>query len=139
MGDKKSFELLLVNPAVKRGHGAMKHEVGKLSSAPVALPYLASLAPPDIRVSIVDESVDEIDFDIRVDLVGMSVLTMTAPRAYEISALYRERGTPVVLGGIHPTVVPGEASRHADAIVVGEAEGVWQQPFDVSPFSWTGD
>lgn len=127
MSDKKNVELLLVNPAVNRGHGAMKHEVGKLSSAPMALPYLASLVPPDIRVSIVDENVDEIDFDKQVDLVGISVLTMTAPRAYEISALYRKRGTPVVLGGIHPTVVPEEASRHADAIVVGEAEGVWQQ------------
>jgi radical SAM superfamily enzyme YgiQ (UPF0313 family) len=127
MGDQESLELLLVYPAMKRGHGAMKHEVGKLSAAPVALPYLASLVPPEFRVSIVDENVDEIDFDKQVDLVGMSVLTMTAPRAYEISALYRERGTPVVLGGIHPTVVPEEASRHADAIVMGEAEGVWQQ------------
>jgi radical SAM superfamily enzyme YgiQ (UPF0313 family) len=127
MGNKRGVELLLVNPALKRGHGAMKHEVGKLSSAPLALPYLASLVPPDIRVSIVDENVDEIDFDKPVDLVGVSVLTMTAPRAYEISAVYRERGTPVVLGGVHPTVLPEEVSKHADAIVVGEAEEVWQQ------------
>jgi radical SAM superfamily enzyme YgiQ (UPF0313 family) len=127
MGKEQGVELLLVNPAVKRGHGAMKHEVGRLSSAPVALPYLASLVPADIHVSIVDENVNEIDLDKQVDLVGISVLTMTAPRAYEIAALYREQGTPVVLGGIHPTVMPEEASKHADAIVVGEAEGVWQR------------
>ena len=105
----------------------MKHEIGKLSSAPLALPYLASFVPPNINVSIVDENVDEIDFKKQVDLVGISVLTMTAPRAYQISELYRKRGTPVVLGGIHPTVLPEEASKHADAIVVGEAEGVWQK------------
>jgi radical SAM superfamily enzyme YgiQ (UPF0313 family) len=127
MGDKKGFELLLVNPALKRGHGAMKHEVGRLSSAPLALPYIASLVPWDVHVSIVDENVDDIDFDKRVDLVGISVLTMTAPRAYQIAKRYRERGTPVVLGGVHPTVLPEEASQHADALVVGEAEGVWQE------------
>jgi len=87
MGDKTGFELLLVYPAMKRGHGAMEHEVGKLSSAPVALPYLASFVPPEFHVSIVDENADEIGFDKRVDLVGISVLTMTAPRAYEISDL----------------------------------------------------
>lgn len=105
----------------------MKHEIGKLSCAPLALPYVASLVPPDINVSIVDENVDEIDFEKQVDLVGISVLTTTAPRAYQISRLYRKRGTPVVLGGVHPTVLPEEASKHADAIVVGEAEGVWQK------------
>ena len=127
MDNKNGMDLMLVYPAVKRGHGSMKHEVGKLSSAPLALPYVASLVPPNIHVSIVDENVDEIDFDRPVDLVGISALTMTAPRAYEISALFRERGTPVVLGGTHPTVMPEEASQHADAIVVGEAEGVWPQ------------
>ena len=125
MTGKRNMDLLLVMPAVKRGHGAMKHEVGKLSSAPLSLPYVAGLAPPDINVSIVDENVEEIDFHRQVDLVGISVLTMVAPRAYEISAAYRKRGIPVVMGGIHPTVLPDEASRHADAIVVGEAEGVW--------------
>lgn len=127
MRNEKSIDLLLIMPAAKRGHGAMKHEIGKLSCAPLALPYVASLVPPDINVSIVDENVDEIDFEKQVDLVGISVLTTTAPRAYQISRLYRKRGTPVVLGGVHPTVLPEEASKHADAIVVGEAEGVWQK------------
>ncbi len=128
MANKKGIDLLLVNPGVKRGHGAMKHEVGKLSAAPLTLPYVASLVPPNVNVSIVDENVNQtIDFDQPVDLVGITALTMTAPRAYEVAAQFRERGTPVVLGGIHPTVMPEEASQHADALVVGEAEGIWPQ------------
>jgi radical SAM superfamily enzyme YgiQ (UPF0313 family) len=126
-GENGNTDLLLIMPAVNRGHGAMKHEVGRLSSAPLALPYLASLVPPDFDVTIIDENVQEIDFEQPVDLVGISVLTMTAPRAYEIAAEFRERGTPVVMGGTHPTVMPEEAGRHADALVVGEAEGVWQK------------
>jgi radical SAM superfamily enzyme YgiQ (UPF0313 family) len=127
MSVKSGIDLLLIMPAPRRGHGAMKHEIGRLSAAPMSLPYVAGLVPPDINVSIVDENVDEIDFEKEVDLVGISVLTVAAPRAYQISEKYRKQGTPVVMGGIHPTVLPEEASRHADAIVVGEAEGVWQQ------------
>lgn len=127
MRNKKSIDLLLIMPSAGRGHGAMKHEIGKLSSAPLTLPYLASLVPPDVNVSIVDENVDDIDYEKQVDLVGISTLTMTAPRAYRISERFKERGTPVVLGGTHPTALPEEASRHADAVVVGEAEGIMEK------------
>ncbi len=94
---------------------------------PLNLPYLAALTPPDVEVEIVDESVEEIDFEKNVDMVGITVLTMAATRAYEIARLFRQRGICVVLGGIHPTVLPEETSQHADAIVVGEAEDIWQQ------------
>ena len=59
------------------------------------------------------------------DLVGMSVWTMLAPQAYQLADGYRLRGIPVVLGGVHPSMLPGEALRHADAVVVGEAESVF--------------
>ena len=60
-----------------------------------------------------------------VDLVGITVLTELALRAYHIGDTYRRKGVKVVMGGIHPTVLPDEALEHADAVVVGEAEGVW--------------
>ncbi len=62
-----------------------------------------------------------------VDLVGITVLTELALRAYQIADTYRRKGVKVVMGGIHPTVLPEEALEHADAVVVGEAEGVWPQ------------
>jgi radical SAM superfamily enzyme YgiQ (UPF0313 family) len=60
-------------------------------------------------------------------LVGISAITGTAPRSYELSAELRKRGIPVVLGGVHPTLVPEEAVRHADSTVVGYAEESWPQ------------
>ncbi|UCE04805.1 MAG: B12-binding domain-containing radical SAM protein [bacterium] len=123
----KSIKLLLILPRVEPGHGSVKNEQGKISIAPLSLPYLAGLTPPNVDVSIVDENVDKIDFEKEVDLVGISVLTMAAPRAYQIAEMYRKRGIAVVLGGTHPTLLPEEASKHADAIVIGEAEGVWQK------------
>jgi radical SAM superfamily enzyme YgiQ (UPF0313 family) len=96
--------------------------------APLTLTTLASLVPPEIPadVRIVDEGIDEIDPDrIDADLVGISAITGTAPRAYDISARLRARGLPVVLGGVHPTLMPDEAARHADSVVVGYAEESW--------------
>jgi radical SAM superfamily enzyme YgiQ (UPF0313 family) len=52
-------------------------------------------------------------------------MTATARRAYQLCGLFRARGSTVILGGIHPTVLPQEAIQHADAVVIGEAEGCW--------------
>jgi radical SAM superfamily enzyme YgiQ (UPF0313 family) len=94
---------------------------------PLTLTTLAALIPPelDAEVSIVDEGIEDLDPHADADIVGISAITGTAPRSYEIARQYRERGVPVVLGGVHPTLMPDEAARHADAIVVGYAEQSW--------------
>jgi radical SAM superfamily enzyme YgiQ (UPF0313 family) len=96
--------------------------------APLTLTTLAALIPPEIpaAVQIIDAGVDDLDPGrIDAELVGISAITGTAHRAYELSALLRSRGIPVVLGGVHPTLVPDEAIQHADSIVVGYAEESW--------------
>ena len=98
-----------------------------LRYAPLTLTTLASLVPADlaIDVSIVDEGIHDIDPHIEADLIGISAITGTAPRAYELAEKFRARGIPVVLGGVHPTLVPDEAALHADSIVIGYAEESW--------------
>ena len=94
----------------------------------LALPILASLSPADVEISFTDDLLTPIDLgkDLKdVDLVGITVLSKTALRAYHIADAYRKKGMPVVLGGIHPTAVPEEAKEHADSVVLGEAEEVW--------------
>ena len=93
----------------------------------VNLPLLAALTPPGHTITIVEEAFAPDDIDQEVDLVGITVLTELALRAYHIGDTYRRKGVKVVMGGIHPTVLPDEALEHADAVVVGEAEGVWPQ------------
>jgi radical SAM superfamily enzyme YgiQ (UPF0313 family) len=90
-----------------------------------ALPTIAGLTPKPHEVAIIDENVSEIDFDVEVDIVGLTAMTQQAPRAYEIARAFRERGVHVALGGIHATVLPDEAVRHVDAVFVGEAENTW--------------
>jgi radical SAM superfamily enzyme YgiQ (UPF0313 family) len=94
----------------------------------LALPILAGLSPTDVEISFTDDLLTPIrlEKDLReVDLVGITVLTKTAVRAYDIADAYRRKGIPVVLGGIHPTAVPEEAKEHANSVVLGEAEEVW--------------
>jgi radical SAM superfamily enzyme YgiQ (UPF0313 family) len=96
--------------------------------APLTLTTLAALVPADIPadLTLIDEGVDDVDLEaIDADLVGITVITGTAPRAYELSARLRARGVTVVLGGVHVTLLPEEASQHADAIVTGYAEESW--------------
>lgn len=93
--------------------------------APLGVMYLAAHTPEGVDVKIIDESVEPIDFTQIPDLVGISTMTATAPRAYDIADMYRSRGAKVVLGGIHASMVPSEALGHADAVVTGEAEEIW--------------
>jgi radical SAM superfamily enzyme YgiQ (UPF0313 family) len=86
---------------------------------------VAALTPPEVEVSLTDENVTAIDFHKEINLVGITALTAAAPRAYEIADNFRARGVKVILGGMHPSILPEEASKHADAVVIGEAEGIW--------------
>ena len=94
---------------------------------PLVLPLLAGLTPPDVDVRLVDENVEAVDTNADVDWVAITCMTASAPRAYAISDAFRRRGIPVVIGGIHPTVLPEEVAAHADAVVIGEAEPLWRE------------
>jgi len=93
----------------------------------LSLPTIAAYTPEHWHVELVDEAVQDIDFDHPCDVVGISIMTCYAPRAYEIAKEFRKRGRTVVLGGVHPTYCPDEALQYADAIVCGEAEDLWPQ------------
>ena len=127
-GSKLRIVLLCPRGPLYRHRGGIWKKT--MRYAPLTLTTLASLVPPEIPadVEIFDEGVDEIDAErITADLVGITVITGTAPRAYELSAQFRQRTIPVVLGGVHPTLMPEEAMQHADAVVTGYAEESWPQ------------
>lgn len=98
-----------------------------LRYAPLTLTTLAALVPEELNADVViqDEGVQPLDLDFSADLVGISAITGTALRAYAIADELRSRGHTVVLGGVHPTLLPEEAQMHADSIVTGYAESSW--------------
>jgi radical SAM superfamily enzyme YgiQ (UPF0313 family) len=92
----------------------------------LAIPTIAALTPPHHEIRVFDENIEKIDYSWKADLVGISVRTMFAKRAYAISENYRSKGIKTVLGGIHVSMCPEEALDYCDCVAIGEAENVWQ-------------
>jgi radical SAM superfamily enzyme YgiQ (UPF0313 family) len=93
---------------------------------PLAFAVLAGLTPSDVEIELCDERLAPVPAAVNADLVAITIETYTARRAYQIADQCRARGIPVVVGGYHPTFLPDEALAHADAVVIGDAETVWQ-------------
>jgi radical SAM superfamily enzyme YgiQ (UPF0313 family) len=96
---------------------------------PLTLTTLAALVPSDLNadVAVYDEGIQDVPENLDADVVGMTVITGTSKRAYELARRFRAEGKTVILGGPHVTLVPDEAAMHADAIVVGYAEDAWPE------------
>lgn len=118
------MRILLILPAdnLYRYGGSF---IPAVSYAPLTLTTLAALVPPELRatIQIVDEGVQQVDYDSRsCDIVGITCVASSAPRAYYLANYWRARGATVLLGGAHPTLMPDEAARFADAVFIGFAE-----------------
>lgn len=122
------MRLKLVQPCVGRRPGERYLRTWQMEPLPLAM--LAGLTPPGVEVSLADDRQEPIPYDEPTDLVAMSVETYTARRAYQIASEYRRRGVPVVMGGFHAMLQPDEVARHAESVVVGEAEGLWPELVD---------
>lgn len=98
-----------------------------LRYAPLTLTTLAALTPDhfNAEITLQDEGIGRLDLDFEADIVGISAITGTSQRAYDIADQLRARGLCVVLGGVHPTLLPEEAAEHADVVVCGYAEESW--------------
>src|SRR5689334_17672733 len=96
---------------------------------PLTLTTLAASIPGELNaeVQLFDEGISDVPRDLEADLIGLTVITGTAMRSYELADRFRERGKTVVLGGPHVTLIPDDAQPHADAIVTGYAEDSWPQ------------
>lgn len=122
------MRLYLINPcnplvSMAQHNRWSKYRVWK----PLGLMVLAALTPPQWDVTIIDENLGVPDYESlpRPDLVGVTAFTSQAPRAYDVAAIFRGIGVPVVMGGIHASMRPQEALAHVDAVVEGEAEAIW--------------
>ncbi len=120
--NKKKYKLLLVNPVNSLAKGFVGHPSS--SHMPLALGVIAALTPEHWEIEFVDESFEELTFR-PADLLGLTSFTANAVRAYEIAAMYREKGIHTVMGGIHASMMTEEVMQHVDTVVSGEAEIVW--------------
>jgi len=120
------MKLILINP---RNRVSL---YGDYLWQPLALGYVAAATPSHWEVELIDEQCEGVrDYtDVQADLVGLTAFTTQAPRAYEIARQFRSRGIPVVMGGIHASLVSDEAAAYADSLFLGECEALWPQVID---------
>ncbi|MDR1961312.1 MAG: B12-binding domain-containing radical SAM protein [Gracilibacteraceae bacterium] len=124
----KKMKIALLAPAgaMHRYNGSFGHT---LHYAPLTLTTLAALVPREIDADVViyDETANAIPLDLDADIVGITCITGTAGRCYAYAQYFRSRGITVVMGGVHPTLLPDEALRHADAVMCGFSEYTFPQ------------
>jgi len=120
---RKRFKLLLINPLSTKRIGLIS--VQESIYPPMSLGIIAALTPDNWDIEILDENFERFEFK-EADFVGLTALTSQVSRAYEISKIYKDKGIPTVMGGIHVSVMPDEALEFADTVVIGEAESVWE-------------
>ena len=104
-----------------------KRVLGITSLIPLSIPTIAGATPEGVETTIIDERIEDINFDEKVDLVGIGGMTLNIKRSYEIADEFRKRGVKVAIGGIHASMMPEEALEHADSVVIGEADCLWSE------------
>ena len=124
-------DIVLINPRFEVSYWGLEHALpllGKRANMPVAcLPLLAALTPPEHSVTLIDENVEEIDYDrcARADIVGVTGMVVQRRRMRQILAELKRRGAFVVVGGPWATVKEDDFAGLADVVFVGEAEQTW--------------
>lgn len=125
----KPFRLTIIHPCIGRLAGQTDYiRTWQMESLPAAV--LAGLTPPEVELKFYDDRMEKISYDEPTDAVAITLETYTARRAYQIASEYRRRKIPVVMGGFHATLCPDEAAEFAEAVVIGEAEGLWPAVID---------
>jgi radical SAM superfamily enzyme YgiQ (UPF0313 family) len=123
------MKIYLISPTHYTPDGNLVKSVQYWTSA-ITLPYLKALTPPQHQVVFTDELMQDVDVNTDADLIGLTAMGPQIARAYDLGDYFRSRGKKVVMGGSWVSLNPDEALRHCDAIVKGEAEGVWGQLLD---------
>ncbi len=128
---QKPYTLVLINPKRRLRYlwdfRELCDVMGKKTPVPpLSLPTIAALTPAHYQIRIIDEEVEEIDFSLQADIIGLTALGNTVKRAYEIADCFRKKGVTVVMGGPQVSFNVEASLQHADAIVIGEAEETWQ-------------
>lgn len=119
-------KLKLISPCAHRftDKGSAKYHF-----PPLSLAVLAANTPNEFDIEIIDENYQDINLNdyLDADLIGITSMTATVKRGYEIADFFRKHGITVIMGGHHVSALPEEALQHADVVIVGEGDILWRQ------------
>lgn len=119
-------KLLLIQPTPYDSGGNLIKR-SKLYFVGLALPLLAALTPEDWEIELALETIEDVELETDAQVIGIGSMGHSVIRAIELAKEYRNRGKTVVLGGYMVSLMAEEASQYCDAVVIGDAEGVWRE------------
>ncbi|MBR6626669.1 MAG: B12-binding domain-containing radical SAM protein [Lachnospiraceae bacterium] len=119
-------KILLIQPTPYDQHGNLVKK-NRLYFVGLALPLLAALTPQEYEVELCYETIEDVPFDTDADLVGISSMGHAVMRTIDIAKKFRELGKTVVLGGYMVSLMPEEAQKYGDAVMIGDAEETWAE------------
>ncbi|MCW8932347.1 MAG: B12-binding domain-containing radical SAM protein [Gammaproteobacteria bacterium] len=122
------MRITIIHPAI--GHRIGEKYIRSWQMEPLPAALIAGLTPKEFEVKFYDDRMENIPYDEHTEAVVMSLETYTAKRAYQIASQYRKRQIPVIVGGFHASLMPDEAQRFAETVVIGEAEAIWATIMD---------
>ncbi|HEY9061579.1 MAG TPA: radical SAM protein [Pseudobacteroides sp.] len=93
----------------------------------LSLPLLAALTPKDYEVELCYETIEDVDFDTDASLIGISSMGHGVLRTIDIAKEFKKRGKTVILGGYMVSLMPEEAAKYCDSVVIGDAEEAWKE------------
>ena len=119
-------KLLIIQPTFYQDPSrGVLHKSRRRSLVGLTLPYLAALTPAGWEIELLDEQIQDVDFNAPADVVALTTWTINSLRAYDVARRFRERGIPVIMGGPHTYFHAEEAAEHCDAVGIGEGEPIW--------------
>lgn len=117
-------KILLIQPS-PYDHNKQPLKKKRLYFVGLAMPLLAAMMPEDWEAEIVLEILEDIPFETDADLIGISTMGHGVIRSIDIANEFRKRGKTVILGGYMASIMAEEATKYCDAVVIGDAELVW--------------
>lgn len=124
MKKKRNKKILLIQPTPYDQNGKLVKKK-KLYFVGLALPLLAALTPEGYEVELCYETIEDVPFDTDADLIGISSMGHAVMRTIDIAKKFRELGKTVVLGGYMVSLMPEEAKKYGDSVMIGDAEETW--------------
>ncbi len=123
---KRKKQILLIQPTIYDNSGKLIKK-NMLYFIGLTMPLLAAECGDDWEVQICIETIEDIPYDTEIDLIGIGSMGHSIIRGIEIAREFKKRGKTVIIGGYMASLVSDEVKQYADCIMIGDAEGYWQQ------------
>ena len=119
-------KILLIQPTPYDQYGKLVKK-SRLYFVGLALPLLAALTPEEYEVELCYETIEEVPFDTDAELIGISSMGHAVMRTIDIAKRFKELGKTVILGGYMVSLMPEEAKKYGDSVMIGDAEETWAE------------